>query len=430
MSRPEDQPTSRPGATSGDGRAVRPRDAAWVGAASAWSALTGLVIMVMAVGVLTPAQYTQFAVFWSLLFWIGGSMGGVQYESLRATAAAGRTGTGARIFPVMMASSAGIALVLALGLPWSGHLFHVDPVVSGLLVAGNLLLFGGEQAVIGLLNGQGRWRAGAWVSSLDVTLRFVPFLVLVLLRAAPLAYRVAAAAGPLALLVVLTVPRVRALARVRGDDRAAVAVPATLYAVVSNFATATFLVGYPTLLGLVLAPAVLKQPAIAGLLFAMSMTRAPLMMPLTAFQGMLIAHFVRSGVRRSAALRLVGVVAAAGTVLSLALGLVGPPLLRLLKPAYHLGGWTVTALALGATAIGVVAVTGNVALAAKRHRWYMAGWAVAIVVAVAILLVPGSVQTRVVVSLVAGPLCGAVVHVLGLRERAALGTVTGDDIRA
>lgn len=398
-------------------RAVQPRDAVWVGAASAWAGVTGLVVLLVAVAVLEPAQYTEFMVFWSLLFWVGGSMNGLQYESLRATAAAGGTGTGVRIFPLMMALSAGAAVVVLLALPFSGALFSTDPVVSGMLVAGSLLLFGGEQTVVGLLNGQGRWRAGAGVLALDATLRFAPFLVLAALSAAPLAFKAAAAAGPLALLVVLCLPRVRALAQVRGDDRAGATVRATLHTAASNFATATFLVGYPTVLGVVLGPDVMALPATAGLLFAMSMTRAPLMMPLTAFQGMLIAHFVRRGVVRSSALRLAGLVALAGSVLSLVLGAVGPPLLRLLKPAYHLDGWTVVLLALGATAIGVVAVTGNVALAAKQHRWYTAGWAVAIATAIAVLLVPGAVQTRVVASLIVGPLCGALVHVVGLRPR-------------
>ncbi|MCL2090426.1 MAG: hypothetical protein FWH11_04250 [Micrococcales bacterium] len=403
--------------TSGQ-RAVRVQDTAWVAAASGWAGLTGLVVMLVATVVLEETQYTEFTVFWSLLFWIGGSMNGAQYESLRATAAAGRAGTGVRILPVMMALSAGVALALLLVLPWSGALFDTDPVVSGVLVAGSLLLFGGEQAVVGLLNGQGRWRAGAWVLLLDATLRFSPFLVLPLLDAAPLAYKVAAASGPLALVVVLSLRRGRALVQVRGDDGARALASAALHTFASTFATATFLVGYPVLMGVLLAPEVMKEPATAGLLFVMSMTRAPLMVPLTAFQGMLIAHFVRRGVVRSAALRVVGLVVLVGSVLSAVLGLVGPPLLRLhSKDAFHLHGGTVALLALGATAIGVIAVTGNITLAAKRHRWYTAGWAVAIAVAVAVLVAPGALQTRVVVSLVVGPLCGAVVHVVGLRPR-------------
>jgi len=270
---------------------------------------------------------------------------------------------------------------------------------------------------VGLLNGQGRWRAGAGVLALDATLRFVPIMVLAVAGATALGFKAVAAAGPTAVLVVLCLRRVRALTAVRGDDGVAAMVSATAHTAASNFATATFLVGYPTVLGVVLGSQVMTLETTAGLLFALSVTRAPLMMPLTAFQGMLIAHFVRRGVVRAAALRLVGLVVVVGSALSLALGLAGPPLLRLLKPAYHLDGGTVALLALGATAIGVVAVTGNVVLAAKQHRWYTAGWTVAIATAVAILLIPGAVQTRVITSLIVGPLCGAVVHLVGLRPK-------------
>jgi len=58
-------------------------------------------------------------------------------------------------------------------------------------------------------------------------------------------------------------------------------------------------------------------------------------------------------------------------------------------------------------------------LAINRHRAYVAGWAVAAVVAIAAaFLVPLPLVGRALVALYAGPLSGFIVHVMAMRIHA------------
>ena len=65
-------------------------------------------------------------------------------------------------------------------------------------------------------------------------------------------------------------------------------------------------------------------------------------------------------------------------------------------------------------------ITGVAVLALDQHRWYVAGWVTASVVAFALLFFgPWGVVRSVVLALFAGPLAGAIVHVIGLSRAKA-----------
>jgi hypothetical protein len=110
-------------------------------------------------------------------------------------------------------------------------------------------------------------------------------------------------------------------------------------------------------------------------ILAVTLTRAPLLVPLTAMQGNLIAHFVD---RRTERLR------------------------ALLAPA---------------APIALLTLTGAAAVAAAQHRAYSLGWVGATVASVLLLLLPLPLETRTVVALLCGPLIGIAVH-LGALARA------------
>jgi O-antigen/teichoic acid export membrane protein len=405
---------------SGDQPGIRARDAAWVGGASALAGLTGLVVMVWLTEVLDAAEYADFMVFWSLLFWVAGTFGGMQYESVRSVTAARGEGRGVRVVPLMAVLAVGLlALFWASSPLWSGRVLAWSPGLSAAVIAVGAAFIAVENAVVGTLGGLGRWRVGAVVVTVDTMTRFLPFLIIPLLAAPSFLYRCAAAAGGLGAVACLMSSRVRSSLKARADSGARRLATTTLRALGANLAACAFLVGYPTLMSLVLGEDVMRDTA--GLLFAISLTRAPLIMPINAFQSMFVSSFVRAeGRRRRVALRLLGLVLAGGIVLSALLALVGPPLLRLLRPAYHLGWPVIAGLTLGATSIGLVAVTGSLALASQRHTRYMLGWLAAIAVSLVALAVPGDVTTKVVASLIVGPLVGAAVHLA-----AALGPSTG-----
>ena len=139
----------------------------------------------------------------------------------------------------------------------------------------------------------------------------------------------------------------------------------------------------------------------------MTLTRAPLLVPLTAMQGNLIAISwmpVRTGCgpwhRPWRCSRSSG---AAGITLA---ALTGPWLLRRFRRAVPRLRCAAGLAHGGAVVIAVLTITGAAAVAAALHRAYSLGWVCATVAAAALLLLPLALETRTVVALVCGPLVG------------------------
>ena len=151
-------------------------------------------------------------------------------------------------------------------------------------------------------------------------------------------------------------------------------------------------------------------------ILAGTLTRAPLLVPLTAMQGNLIAHFVDERTQRLRALivpaALVGGIGALGV---LAAGLLGPWLLRVgFGPDYQAGGALLAWLTAAAVAIALLTLTGAAAVAAALHRAYALGWVGATVAATLLLLLPLPLETRTIIALLCGPLLGIGVHLAAL----------------
>ncbi|OOK73201.1 putative membrane protein [Mycobacterium kansasii] len=151
-------------------------------------------------------------------------------------------------------------------------------------------------------------------------------------------------------------------------------------------------------------------------ILAVTLTRAPLLVPLTAMQGNLIAHFVDESTHRvRALLSPAAVIGGIGAVGVLASGLVGPWLLRaLFGPQYQASGALLAWLTAAAVAIAMLTLTGAAAVAAALHRAYSLGWVGATVPSGLLLLLPVPLETRTVVALLCGPLMGIGVHLAAL----------------
>jgi len=150
------------------------------------------------------------------------------------------------------------------------------------------------------------------------------------------------------------------------------------------------------------------------------LTRAPLLVPLTAMQGNLIAHFVDARTERLRALVAPALlVAGIGAVGVLAAGLVGPWILRVaFGPDYDAGSALLAWLTAAAVAIAMLTLTGAAAVAAALHRAYAVGWVGATVASTLLLLLPLPLETRTVVALMCGPLVGIGVHLAALARPA------------
>jgi hypothetical protein len=85
---------------------------------------------------------------------------------------------------------------------------------------------------------------------------------------------------------------------------------------------------------------------------------------------------------------------------------------------YRVTGPVLAGLTVAATLLALLTLTGAMCQAMVRHTGYLAGWLVAVVVALALLSGPGGMSGRTVAALVVGPLAGVLVHVAVLRAAA------------
>jgi O-antigen/teichoic acid export membrane protein len=414
-----------------DAGAISRSDAVRVAIAAALGSLGSYVVLAVAARTLTPGADAQFLVFWSALFLTFGVLGGIQNEVTRTVSVAraevaGPAGTGAAVLPVALVIGAVGAALLGATSPWWGGALLGDrwPALVGALCLG-ALAFSGHAATAGALAGRGRWSRYALVVGAEGTARPVLAGLAAAAGAGAAGLGWASAAAAAAWVVLLAVPAVRAGARARSPLPRARLTATTLQAMLATAASSVLLVGFAVLLSAT-SPAP-EVAAAAPVILAVTLTRAPVMIPLQAFQGVAIAHVVAHRDRGLAALAPVITVVGSGTaVVALLAWWVGEPVMRLVfGPANAVPGSTLAGLVVASGLLALVTLTGAVALALGDHRRYAAGWVAATVVTTALLLVDLPLAPRVVLALCGGPLVGAAVHLAGRRVRTGTGGPAG-----
>lgn len=395
------------------------RGATRVGVASALGALSGYIAMVVAARVLGTRENTDFLTFWSLLFWLFGIMTGVQNEITRSVGAARPAGAegprGARVVPVGLAVGAAVSGLVLLSSPvWGARVLGDSWVTVAVAVSLGVTAYAGQSSLGGALSGGRHWSTFARVVSVEAISRLALVLAAGLLGSL-WGLEVAVLTATLAWLVVCATDRTaRAALSTRGDVPWPRLVRNIGHSVLAAVGSAALLVGFAVLLSLT-TPTVEYEHA-APLLLAISLTRAPLMVPLTAFQGVAISHFLEHRDQGLGALRrFVLLLAAGGLGIAALAWLAGPPLIRLVFGAdYDMPGTHLAALTIGAAVLALVTLTGAAALALGRHTAYAVGWLAAAGTAVLVLLTPLPITGRAVLGLVVGPAVGAVVHAVAI----------------
>ena len=406
--------------------------------ATLFAAASGYLVMLVAGRALGPADYPMFATYWGAFFALAGIANGLMQEATRAVRSAREVSGPARDEGGDAAAGAGprpprstvrllpagltLGLVLAAAVAVSAPAWPALglPTFSGLgvaIMAFGILGFTLQAATAGALSGTERWGLYAVLLTVDAALRLAVAGVAWWLGNAGLGFAVATVAGAVtwALLIALS-PATR--------DALASAVDAgrrrfwrnTGAAMLASAGTSALVTGFPLF---VTATVRADDPAplVGAVILAITLTRAPLLVPLTSFQSAIIVYFVqhRSRGPRSLAAPL-GVVTAVGIVGAGAAWLVGPWLIRVLFGGdFELPGAVLAALTAASVGTAALMVTGNAALAFDRHLLYNSGWWVAVVAAAALLVaVPGPLDVRAAIALLAGPGIGVAVHVTGL----------------
>ena len=411
---------------------------------SVLAAASTLVVTMIAQRALTGSELTEFLLFWSALFTVTGIITGLQPEITRAVGTA-RThaaadgvasahpasdGTpapqGTRVVTVAAALGAVAgALVLVSSPLWAGQQIPHSAAVGVTVMAVGVFLYALQATISGVAAGEDRWYLFATVGGLESAGRLLLMLAVALLIPSLAGLEVVTVI-PMGLWLILALVTFsgRRLWVARADVPAGRLTVNILWSFLSSAAAAMLMMGFPNVLKA--SGAAESEPVVLGtLILAISITRSPIMIPLQAFQGVAVSAFLKQRHRPMAAfIKPAAAVVAVGAVGALAAYLVGPLLFRLIYPpaagtesAYEAAasGLSLGALVFASALLALMTLSGNMALAVNQHRIYLAGWVVAAVVTLGLaFLLPAPLVPRAVVALAVGPVCGFVVHMVGV----------------
>lgn len=385
--------------------------------ATVFAAASGYIVMLVAGRHLGAAGYATFTVFWGLFFMFVGISNGLMQETARAVGDRTRARLSDGASPARTALGVGgvmAALIVATSPFWATIVLPDDPVLGVAVLAIATWSVVAQCALWGLLAGTGRWGLYSVAMMLDALLRLVVAVGAVLAGYAVLGFVFATVAGAISWL-----PLIAASAEARGVLRLRADVPPREFlrrvglAMSATAATSVLVVGFPVLLTLTSGGNLTDEAG--SLLFAVTITRAPLLVPLTSFQSAIVIYFLerRAHLLKALALPAAGVLAVGGLGAALAWW-IGPPLIRLVGDGFDISGGAAAALTAGAVATALLMLTGCATLANEAHRAYSLGWWVATVIAVGLLLLPIGLTERTAVALIVGPLVGVAVHLAAI----------------
>jgi O-antigen/teichoic acid export membrane protein len=394
-----------------------------VALATVVAAASGYLVLLLAARALGADGYAAFAVFWAAYGLVTGTQNGQLQETTRAVRRArerGHAAVGARAMPMNTVLGTALAVVVAFtALAWATTVFESHRVESVILLTGGVAAFGLYAGLGGVLSGLGRWGDFSVLLIIDALIRLGLTVVAVIAGWGLPAFLLITVAGTVSTgIVLVALGSARGALGARGDVAARDLARNMLTAMAAALASAVLVMGFPVLISLSSDD---LDASAGAVILAVTLTRAPLLVPLNSFQGVLISRFVdnREHILRSLAVPAAAVVGI-GAVGTLAAWLIGPWLLETVFGSdYQLSGAAVGALTAGAVAMAMLTLTGAMALAAGKHRLYAAGWWAATAVSVGLLFVPADLTVRVPVALIVGPLVGIALHLFATRRVSA-----------
>gem|GEM_PF-793976 len=385
---------------------------------TAVSGLVGYGIQVAVPAFVSPADYVIFSVAWSTIFLIGTALSGVQQEVSRAVHPGGVPRSSSPLWPYSL-------IVLASVLATTG----VAAIIGSTVLFGDVALEAGIAIIIGAVGyllvvllsgvvyGLRRWKLAALITIIDAIVRGAAVIAALVLGAD---------VGTLILLVVapffVTFAIVWIIATLSG--RESFTVDTTTSQLLRNTVKT---VGAAVAMGLMITglPLLLRASthdggvaALAATIFAITLTRAPIVIPVIALQSYIISR-VRGadGARYSVRLRHLALITLVIVVVGAVAWFAGPAVVSAISGGRLLiEPFLMAVVAISAVLVAAMAGLGAVLVAASRHDWYLGGWIVAAALTVVFLFSPFEFALRLEVALMIAPAAGLIVHAVGLHR--------------
>lgn len=395
--------------------------------ATVFAALSGFVVLFVASWALGESRYDQFQAYWGLFFALAGLIDGLTHETTRASSAARESASVAETSvapgsarPWRLAAIVGGAvflLIVASAWAWMPLLVSEGSGATALMAIG-LLSYAFQAVLSGLLSGLKLWPQYAWLMAVDSGIRLVLSVGAWAFGWGLTGFYVVTVIGSVTWLMILgSSPAARRAMRAPLDASMTVYVRRVGSAMLASGASAALITGFPVLLQATSQnPTTLTGVSVSALMFAIMLTRAPILVPLQRFQSALIVRFVSDSALKSLGTPL-ALVLAVGVGGAAAAWLIGPWfMVTFLPEGFEVTGWVLAVLTFASACTGSLMITGAAALARERHAFYVAGWVTATLVAFGVLLTPLPLEIGVSAALIVGPVAGGLVHVAALRQ--------------
>lgn len=388
---------------------------------TAVAGVIGYLIQLAAPAMLpSRSAYVSFSVFWSTLYLGVAALAGIQQEVSRAThrteaaqPAASPLRRFAGLAAVVVAFGA-VAFALLIGdlLVQQSALWLAIALPIGL---GGYVL---SAALGGVLYGLKLWTAVAFTTIVDAAVRAalvlpglsaqlsVPWLALFVVL-------------PFAVAFVLTwlVFRRQVVGKFTLDVDLRRLFAHSSTTVVAAAASGLMISGLPMLIGATSSPAGLSMTG--ALILTITLTRAPIVIPVIALQSFLIAAvFKDASLGRKALLRIIAAGTAGIGILVAGGWFIGPFVVSFVSNGkFEIDSWLVAVIVLSAGLTAAMCITGPALVAARRHSANLAGWAVAALLTVTALIMPWPQEIRVPLALIVPVVVGLIIHALALAKK-------------
>ena len=183
-----------------------------------------------------------------------------------------------------------------------------------------------------------------------------------------------------------------------------------LAAMAGTGCAALLVAGFPLLVSLA-RPGDLDA-RVGVLLATLILVRAPLLVVLYGFRPVVLRGFLEPGVPVPAAVRRWSLLLAGGGAVGVVVAaVVGPPVVEaVFGDRYSTSSTDLAALAAGSVLLAMLVVSGLALVATDRHLASVTGWLAAVAASLAVLAVPASDRTAILLACTAGPVVGLAVH--------------------